>query len=517
MPEFKLPDPGEGLVEATIVQWKVAVGDTVKTNDIVVEVETAKSLVELPIPWDGTVTAILAPEGEEVEVGAPIITIDTGDGAGAGSAGDGAGAGSAGVDDGGAGDTSAEDVTDAATAASDDLVPTPPAGGGDEGGSGSGGSGGREAMLVGYGAIETSTTRRRRRGAAVTEEAAQQAGAPRRAKAAPPVRKYAKDRGVDLTRVTSSREDGVVTRADVDSFLAGDAASESAQHAAAQHAVPPAQGAATELGEVASPATAGGDTGGGAPRAAYQRPSFSRSGEREERTEVKGVRKMMAQAMVSSAFTAPHVTEFVTVDVTRMMDLVERLKKDRSYGMTDLKVSPLLVLAKAMCLAVQRNPGMNAVWDEDAQQVVQRNYVNLGIAAATPRGLVVPNIKDADLMDLRQLAVALGDLVATAKAGRTQPADMSGGTITITNVGVFGVDTGTPIINPGESAIVAFGAVRRMPWVVGEGADERIEPRWVTQLAVSFDHRLIDGELGSKFLADLAALMEDPARALVWG
>ena len=221
--------------------------------------------------------------------------------------------------------------------------------------------------------------------------------------------------------------------------------------------------------------------------------------------------------MVSSAFTAPHVTEFITVDVTRTMELVERLKTDRSYGMTDLKVSPLLVLARAMTLAVRRNPGVNAVWDEDAQQIVQRNYVNLGIAAATPRGLVVPNIKDADLMDLRQLAEALQDLVQTAKAGRTQPADMSGGTITITNVGVFGVDTGTPIINPGESAIVAFGAVRRMPWVVGSGAQERIEPRWVTQLAVSFDHRLIDGELGSMFLADLAALLEDPARALVWG
>ena len=315
----------------------------------------------------------------------------------------------------------------------------------------------------------------------------------------------------------------MVTRADVDSFLAGDAASESAQHAAAQHAVPPAQGAATGdaapgvgPGAPASPTGAAGDPGAGR-ATAYQRPSLSRSGEREERTDVKGVRKMMAQAMVSSAFTAPHVTEFVTVDVTRTMELVERLKSDRSYGMTDLKVSPLLVLARAMCLAVRRNPGMNAVWDDEAQQVVDRNYVNLGIAAATPRGLVVPNIKDADLMDLRQLAEALGDLVATAKAGRTQPADMSGGTITITNVGVFGVDTGTPIINPGESAIVAFGAVRRMPWVVGEGADERIEPRWVTQLAVSFDHRLIDGELGSRFLSDLAALLEDPARALVWG
>lgn len=218
--------------------------------------------------------------------------------------------------------------------------------------------------------------------------------------------------------------------------------------------------------------------------------------------------------MVGSAFTAPHVTEFITVDVTRTMELVDRLKADREFR--DLRINPLLVLAKAMTAAVRRNPGTNAVWDDDAQQIVQRNYVNLGIAAATPRGLVVPNIKDADLMDLRQLAEAMTDLVATAKAGRTQPADMSGGTITITNVGVFGVDTGTPIINPGESAIVCFGAVRRMPWVVGEGAEERIEPRWVTQLSVSFDHRLIDGELGSRFLADLAALMEDPAKALAW-
>ncbi|MDO5740525.1 MAG: dihydrolipoamide acetyltransferase family protein, partial [Ornithinimicrobium sp.] len=249
----------------------------------------------------------------------------------------------------------------------------------------------------------------------------------------------------------------------------------------------------------------------------YQRPSLDRSGQREERTDIKGVTKMMAQAMVSSAFSAPHVTEFITVDVTATMELIDRLKSDRSYGMSDVRIGLLVVLAKAMTIAVRRNPGINSVWDETAQQIVRRNYVNLGIAAATPRGLIVPNIKDADLMDLRQLAEALQDLVATAKSGRTQPADQAGGTITITNVGVFGVDTGTPIINPGESAIVAFGAVRRQPWVVGHGADERIEPRWVTQLALSFDHRLVDGELGSRFLADIARLLEDPSLALVWG
>ena len=241
---------------------------------------------------------------------------------------------------------------------------------------------------------------------------------------------------------------------------------------------------------------------------------LSRSGEREERVDVKGVRKLTAQAMVGSAFTAPHVTEFITVDVSRTMELVDRLKADRANR--DLRINPLLVLAKALTIAVRRNPGMNAVWDEGAQQIVQRNYVNLGIAAATPRGLVVPNIKDADLMDLRQLAEAMTDLVATAKAGRTQPADMSSGTITITNVGVFGVDAGTPIINPGESAILCFGAIRKQPWVVTRDGVDEIVPRQVTTLALSFDHRHVDGQMGSRFLADVAGILEDPGSALMF-
>ena len=240
------------------------------------------------------------------------------------------------------------------------------------------------------------------------------------------------------------------------------------------------------------------------------------SGEREERTPIKGVRKMTAQAMVGSAFTAPHVTEWITLDVTKTMELVERLKGTREFK--DVKVTPLLVLAKALVLAIRRNPGMNATWDEAAQEIVQKNYVNLGIAAATPRGLIVPNIKDAHALTMLELARAIGQLTATAREGRTQPAEMSGGTMTITNVGVFGVDSGTPIINPGESAIVCFGAIRKQPWVVTNAAGEDVLAiRHVTQLAVSFDHRLIDGELGSRFLADLAAILEDPARGLVWG
>ena len=240
------------------------------------------------------------------------------------------------------------------------------------------------------------------------------------------------------------------------------------------------------------------------------------SGEREERIPVKGVRKMTAQAMVGSAFTAPHVTEWITVDVTKTMQLLGKLKSDREFR--DVKVTPLLVLARALIIAIRRNPGVNATWDEANQEIVQKNYVNLGIAAATPRGLIVPNIKDAHALTMLEMAQAMGALTATAREGRTQPAEMSGGTITITNVGVFGVDSGTPIINPGESVIVCFGAIRKQPWVVtdADGADE-IAIRHVTQIAVSFDHRLVDGELGSRFLSDLAAMLEDPARALVWG
>ena len=483
MPQFNLPDPGEGLVEADIVTWKVKVGDEVKVNDIIVEIETAKSLVELPIPWAGTVSEILVEEGATVEVGSPIVVIDTGEGEAA------AGPSGAAAASGGDSVAAAEPGT---LAAPGESTPEPA----------------REANLVGYGPTAAATTRRARKsgaGAPAAEAPQEQPAAPTKVKALakPPVRKYAKDQGVDLSAVNASREDGVISRADVDAYLAGGAAADTAS-----------QGAAAEVPAAATPGVTAPAAQSGA--TAYAAPVFDRSGERETRTPVKGVRKVTAAAMVGSAFTAPHVTEFITVDVSATMELVERLKNDREFK--GLKISPLLVLAKALCLAVKRNPGIIARWDEDAQEIVQKNYVNLGIAAATPRGLMVPNIKDADLMDLRQLAEAMANLVETARAGRTQPGEMSGGSITITNVGVFGVDTGTPIINPGESAIVAFGAIRRQPWVVtGADGSEEIVPRWITQLAVAFDHRLIDGELGSRFLADLAAIMEDPSRALVWG
>ena len=447
--EFKLPDPGEGLTEAELVTWHVAVGDTVKVNDIVVEVETAKSLVELPVPFAGTVASLHAAEGDTVEVGTTIITVDDGVGG------------------------AADAVAPAPAAAGAPAPATPAAPDAPEAEIGEGLIGGttstgRTAVLVGYGVKQTEAKRRPRRGA---EAVAASIGSPSvrqpeahhepasgatstnramlpqaepvsperaRALAKPPVRKLAKDLGVDLGSVTATGANGTVTRADVESAAAGGASS-------------------------------------GAPST----PTSVRSGEREERLPIKGVRKMTAQAMVASAFTAPHVTEWVTVDVSATMELVERLKKDKEFR--DVKVTPLLVLARAMCLAVRRNPGVNASWDEAAQEIVLKHYVNLGIAAATPRGLVVPNVKDADAMSMRELAEAIGALTATAREGRTQPADMAGGTLTITNVGVFGVDAGTPILNPGEAAILAFGTVARRPWVVTapDGA-ESIEPRWVT-------------------------------------
>jgi 2-oxoisovalerate dehydrogenase E2 component (dihydrolipoyl transacylase) len=297
--------------------------------------------------------------------------------------------------------------------------------------------------------------------------------------AKPPVRKLAKELRIDLATVVPTGPNGEVTREDI-------------------------RAAATPPGLVPSMDQAG------APAAAQQpAPSFG-AAERETRVPIKGVRKATAQAMVASAFTAPHVTEFVTFDITRTMRLVQELKEDRAFA--GLKVSPLLLVAKALLVAIRRNPQVNAAWDEANQQIVHKSYVNLGIAAATPRGLIVPNIKDAQDKTLPELAAALGELVGTAREGRTSPATMQGGTVTITNVGVFGIDTGTPILNPGESAILAFGAVKLQPWV----HKGKVKPRHVTTLALSFDHRLVDGELGSKVLADVAAVLEQPKRLITW-
>ena len=451
---FRLPDLGEGLADAELLHWNVAVGDTVALNQVIAEVETAKAAVELPSPYAGEVLALHAAEGETVMVGSPIITfaIDA--------------------------PATADQPAEAAENATEKRVP----------------------VLVGYGATAGTSSRRNRRPQppaghspvvhppAVPPPAVQPPAVPSpppepvaapatvpvngartspsvpaartaRPPAKPLVRKLARDNGLDLADIRGTGPDGIITRQDV-------------------------------LDHLTQPLTP-------AEPAPMTSPIISPT-EREERIPIRGVRKATAQAMVRSAFTAPTVTEFVTIDVTPTMTLFKRLRE--SAYLDGVRLTMLAFVAKAMLAAVERNPSLNSSWDEAAQEIVLKHYVNLGIATATPRGLMVPNVKDADKLDLIGLARALETLTETAREGRATPADLSGGTISITNVGVFGIDSGTPILNPGEAAILCFGAVRQQPWV-HEG---ELAVRWVTTLSLSFDHRLVDGEQGSRFLADVA-------------
>jgi 2-oxoisovalerate dehydrogenase E2 component (dihydrolipoyl transacylase) len=469
--EFALPDLGEGLTEGEILNWLVKVGDTVELNQPIVEVETAKAAVEIPAKWAGTITRIHHEAGTTVEVGAPIIAIDT-----------------------------------------DPTAPPEPSPSGDEveaGKIGGAAPGGRTAVLVGYGPKTATAVRRPRKTAGGT---AQQSSPPPavttppppvhaappvdravvvphrpsvngagaappvldRVLAKPPVRKLARDLGVDLATVAGTGPDGSVTRDDVHLAVSSESAA---------------------VGSAPSPMAAVFDAS------------------REQRIPVKGVRKLTAANMVASAFTAPHVTMFLQVDVTRSMKSLDRLKTRPEWR--DLRISPLLLLAKAVLLAAQRHPMVNASWSpgtgSSPDEIVVKDYVNLGIAAATDRGLIVPNVKDAGRLSLRELAEALNALVQTAKSGRTTPGDMTGGTFTISNVGVFGIDTGTPILPPGETAILAFGVIRPTPWV----HKGKIKIRQVTTLGLSFDHRIVDGELGSKFLRDVGGFLTDPEGALL--
>ncbi|MFJ8946317.1 dihydrolipoamide acetyltransferase family protein [Streptomyces sp. NPDC102395] len=421
--EFRMPDVGEGLTEAEVLTWYVKPGDAVVDGQTVCEIETAKAVVELPIPFDGVVQELRCAEGERVAVGAVVITVV------------------------GAEAPSAPGVRETMQAAQQ-----------------------RQPVLVGYGVAPQAAKRRRR----TADSTAGRLAGPGPVLAKPPVRKLAKDLGVDLARVLPSGPDGIITREDV----------HAASGAADIAAVP-----ASALPEPVSPP-------GGGPR--------------ETRVPVRGVRQATAAAVTSSAFSAPHVTEFVTVDVTRTMKLLRDLK--REPWAADRRVGPLLLVARALLAAIERNPDINASWDEKAQEIVRKNYVNLGIAAATPRGLTVPNIKDAHTLSLAALAGALNDLVDAARSGRTSPAALSGGTVTVTNIGVFGVDSGTPILNRGEAAILAVGAIRSRPWV----HKGKVTPRRVVTLALSFDHRLVDGELGSKVLADVATVLERPNRLTAW-
>ena len=444
---FNLPDVGEGLTEAEIVSWKVKAGETVAVNQIIVEIETAKSLVELPCPFAGVVSELMAKEGDTVEVGKPIIAVTVADGANPVT-------------------SSIPVIPEEAVSAHQAVADVAATVATEE----------KNVTLVGYGVAHSLGSTRRQRAAAAggaavaATSAATGAVAPTAMAAAgdgaiakPPVRKLAKDLGVDLSKVNGTGVGGEITREDV---MAG------AQQASV-------------FRNLSTPA----------PKT-----------EREERIPVKGVRKAIANAMVSSAFSAPHVSIFVDVDATRTMEYVKRLRASTDFA--GVKVTPLLIMAKAMIWAVRRNPMVNSTFTEE--EIIVHNFVNFGIAAATPRGLIVPNIKDADKMSMLELAQAIEQLAATAREGKTTPADMKDGTITITNIGVFGVDTGTPILNPGEVAIVALGSIRPKPWVV----NNEIQVRQVTTIGATFDHRVVDGDVASRFVQDVASVIEEPALLL---
>ncbi|WP_315093563.1 dihydrolipoamide acetyltransferase family protein [uncultured Cellulomonas sp.] len=460
-----LPDLGEGLTESDLVEWTVAVGDTVELNQVVAEVETAKALVQLPSPYAGVVAELLVEPGATVPVGAALLTIAVEQPATADA------------------DASPGPTTEApSTAAADAATPTGAQPAAPE----------RTAVLVGYGPLVGSSDRPKRRarsaGWVAAHAAADEAGlalAGRRIgpKVLPPVRKLAHDLGVDLNKMEGSGADGMITREDV---LRAVSAAEVRPDARR----PSALSAAHRPGRV-TPA---------APQ--EHEPS------RETRTPIAGVRKQTAAAMVASAFTAPHASTSLTVDVTPTLDLLVDLQQDRAFEGHRLTI--LTLVAKAVTLALGRNPSLNAHWDEAAAEIVQYGYVNLGIAAATPRGLLVPSIKDADRLRLPELADAIGALTEAARAGTTTPADLAGGTITITNIGVFGVDTGTPILVPGQAAILATGAIRRRPW---EHQDQ-LALRSVMTLCLSFDHRLVDGAEAARFLADVGAVLARPASVL---
>jgi len=447
--EFLLPDVGEGLTEAEIVVWKVAVGDTIALNQPLIDIETAKATVELPSPYAGVVTKLHGEVGDVVPVGAPLIEIEVGG-------------------------------SDAAPPASSAESATAPQGEG------------RTAVLVGYGVAtdEGAPTRHRRRGGAVTTPVAAPPAPPvpvtpstnlLAPRSTPPVRLYAKQHGIDIGSIRGTGRDGLITRSDVERVVSG---------------------GTTRVASVPAAPT-------GVTRFVGHELAPWESGPKEERIPVRGVLRSMADAMVQSAFTAPHAAAWVRVDATKSVELLSALKARPS--MANVRLSPLTLVALALCDAARHFPGINSRFDDTAGEVIVRRSVALGIAADTPRGLIVPNIKDADALDLVGMANALTTLVEKARAGTTTPNEMIGTTLTITNVGPFGIDGAMPILPPGTSAIVAVGQIAKAPWVV----DDEVVVRHVVEIAMSFDHRCIDGALASSVLAHVGRFLNDPAPALL--
>ena len=416
MREFPLPDVGEGLTEAEIVGWRVGVGEEITVNQPIVDIETAKAVVELPAPFTGRVAALLVAPGSVVAVGTPILTIEVSD---------------------------------------------------------------REPVLVGYGVGHEGGRRRRLRGATQQVAPATESTSSGTPRAKPPVRALARELGVDLTHVSPTGPHGDITRDDVRRAISG----------------------------AFTPESAALSTGNRQRGDHFEGESVSVRPVRGERIAVRSVQRQMAQAMVRSMSTAPHVTEWVDVDVSQTMALVHRLRQDPEFA--EARVTPLTVAASAVIHAARRTPIINSSWidlPDGTAEIEIYPFVNLGLAVASPRGLVVPNVRDAGSLSLAGLARAITDVTERAREGRITPADSMDGTITITNIGVFGVDGGTPILNPGEAAILATGRIVERPWAI----DGALAVRPVMQLSLAFDHRVVDGASGSAFLADVAAYLHRP-------
>ena len=461
---FLLPDVGEGLTEAEILTWHVKVGDSVKVNDVIVEIETAKASVELPCPFEGTVTALLVPEGKVVPVGTAIIEVDVA------SMPDAPSAPAAAVSAPAAAPTAAPSVTAAASAPTlPTAVATEPAGV-------------REAVLVGYGVAGSSTKRRAKvapraratRPSMTSAPAAMLTGAQVIARCKPPVRALAKQHGIDLRAVSPTGRHGDITREDV-------------------------LRAASGAGTAASTALA--------------MPAFTPTivGTPKERIPVRGVLRSMAQAMVQSAYTAPHVTCWLEVDVTASTALISALRQDSAYEGS--RVTLLTLASVGLIRATAEHPRLNSCWVEsaDGAEIVVHGHVGLGIAVAGGKGLVVPVVAEAETLSPPALARSLTGLVERARAGTTAPTEMLGCTVTITNIGALGMDGGTPILVPGTAGILAMGRVVRKPWVVKDGDTEKVEVRDIATLALSFDHRIMDGEAGSKALKSVADFLAAPS------
>jgi len=472
---FLLPDVGEGLTEAEIVTWKVNVGDVVVLNQPLVDIETAKATVELPSPYAGTVVTLHGNVGDVLEVHKPLITFEVGGGG-----------------------------TTAPAASAASAEPSEPAAAKEASDKQEGSVGeGREAVLIGYGVAneDAIVTRKHRRqsGSPSTPSAAPVAAAPAvqttavttlpslAPRSTPPVRLYAKQHGVDISSVAGTGRDGLITRDDVEQALSG------------------APGTPTP--RVSAPITGPNTTSRFVGR---ELESWS-TGPKEERIPVKGVLRSMAEAMVQSAFTQPRAAVWVRVDATRTMDLLASLKQQPNLA--GIRLSPLTIIALAVCDAARHFPGINSSFDAAANEVIVRRSVNLGIAADTPRGLIVPNIKGADQLDLVGMASALNVLVDKARQGTTTPNEMIGTTLSITNVGPFGVDAAIPILPPGTGAILAVGQIAKAPWVV----DDEVVVRQVVELAMAFDHRQVDGAMASAVLAHIGRFLHDPAAAIIAG